>query len=1365
MKLFKNEKKRMKRCLAITLALYIFVMALVFVVKTQETIATIPAYPVVPEDVFSDSFEIPIVEKVFVGSRSQAGSTQQPSGTGTTYNNNFRVNTLFANANATGLAGENAGHSNYLMFTTSDGGLYAGGTNQVGELSVAKNTTVSGRNSFDWWGINSFFKSTQTVIRDAVIGDVVKVDFGHEHSILLDSENNVYTSGNGANGRLGNGGTANQHHYGTPLTFPLNANEDIVDISAAAATGYALTNQGRLFAWGNNNAGQTPGASGGSHNSPVIIPPPAGQAYKMISASHTGGRFVNSSIYAVCVDDSGVETLYSSGLGGNGQLGRGSTANSSAWVNMTYITTDTPNVTAPSDTPFGIKQIEASEYGFLMLRNDGKVFYCGINTAYQSGTGASATGNITRLTEVIMPYDSTGSQMTAQRIFRSPENTWLELNDNQVWGCGDNRSGQLGYYVTNHRTAAGSPTESAYLTNHYANFLVNPVTMEMAAPIAGGANRKLTPAENFDVSSFANGENKSCECIYEDENGDPAPIKDMMISVRTAVIADAQGRLRASGSFYATHRDTSCYIWPGNHKGEPSFKILTWPAPIRNITRVFAGYGTSMTGGTVTNPNMMMFLKENPENGNQSLYVGGRSNLGSSGADIAGVQNPYRFNSPTKVNLSNVEGRIADVSIGYEYTMLLDDLGYVYTCGSNTNGKLGQGLALSASVSRLTRINFSDATLSASGYDDVRITQISASSQTAYAVDDQGNLWGWGLGSEFQLNGNATQARPIVLARAADPQGKVVMLTSSKVIEDTNSAFYIIRENAQGQRTMYSAGQNRAGRLAKGATVTNSALSAVDTRTFITDTGTAVRGPDLDANNILQMEAHSRNIFILVNEQDDPEGTGQVYMTGYSYWGENGVRGWGDGITGGTNYGSFHRVVMPTESTTSTTRLRAERIFRTGITTAIQLTDGMIWLCGTNDHSDLGFQCKGNQAQSGITNGDAGQRGTGIDHDLGYLANPVTLQIAQPVGSNLQMISTMSPNAATYTAAYSRHRTSIDIYQKDGESNYHPIIDLAGGYNESFMVDANGYLRASSDTAIWDTSTFPYMEDNTSSFRRLSNRNREIQDPTIVFGGYNEEVTDAISDPKTITLGPTAYDKLLDVSQNWHIELLTDEVNDVWTPVDELIGDSSVLNAPLVLDVASWKLSPGEYRIVTYRHANMSNSGTNFAMELLMGGAAEMSELASNDVEGYFRIEPEKDMILHLRQEIQNPENLPIDWDTAPQQALYNIRYGGEQYGAVGNMGTSLFEDIQIGTKRDYSEVKPNPIIPQCFFYTGYAYSTTDENLVNDVVTGSGELILDLEDSKEFWVVIYIQPNEALNNSNNGRYSKDNEFGEIFPAP
>lgn len=78
----------------------------------------------------------------------------------------------------------------------------------------------------------------------------VQGDVGKDHILLLDDAGNLFSLGGNSAGELGNGSRSTEPQ---PLQYVMS---DVVVAKAGIGTSYALTSDGKMYAWGRNDLGQ-----------------------------------------------------------------------------------------------------------------------------------------------------------------------------------------------------------------------------------------------------------------------------------------------------------------------------------------------------------------------------------------------------------------------------------------------------------------------------------------------------------------------------------------------------------------------------------------------------------------------------------------------------------------------------------------------------------------------------------------------------------------------------------------------------------------------------------------------------------------------------------------------------------------------------------------------------------------------------------------------------------------------------------------------------------------------------------------------------------------------------------------------------
>eukprot|EP00760_Papus_ankaliazontas_P001204 PhM_4_TR10420/c0_g1_i1/m.59005 len=127
----------------------------------------------------------------------------------------------------------------HCVALTTNGDVFAAGTGEHGELGLGRST----RTLQPW-----------QPVRNAA-GNVCDIATGQHHTVFVNNEGNVGTTGFNGNGRLGLGDSAQKEIF-TPVTIPKLLEQDVVGVAAGSAFTLAWTYNGRILSWGSNGNGQ-----------------------------------------------------------------------------------------------------------------------------------------------------------------------------------------------------------------------------------------------------------------------------------------------------------------------------------------------------------------------------------------------------------------------------------------------------------------------------------------------------------------------------------------------------------------------------------------------------------------------------------------------------------------------------------------------------------------------------------------------------------------------------------------------------------------------------------------------------------------------------------------------------------------------------------------------------------------------------------------------------------------------------------------------------------------------------------------------------------------------------------------------------
>ena len=280
----------------------------------------------------------------------------------------------------------------------SDHHLYAWGDNSSGEL-----------------GNGSSGGSSDTPVEVSLPSGVTPtaLSAGQGVAYAAGSDGNLYAWGTNAYGNLGDGGSADSS---TPVTVSLPSGVTPTAVAAGYESAYAIGSDGNLYAWGDNFYGELgDGGSEATSPTPVTVALPSGVTPKAIAGG--GGT-----AYAIGSDGN----LYAWGLNASGQLGNGTTNNSS-----------TPVVVA---LPSGVhaRTITAGGGFAHAIGSDGNLYAWGLDdTAGQLGDGGGSDED----TPIVV---SLAPGVTAEAVADNLHSGYAVGSDGTIYAWGYGLAGELG---------------------------------------------------------------------------------------------------------------------------------------------------------------------------------------------------------------------------------------------------------------------------------------------------------------------------------------------------------------------------------------------------------------------------------------------------------------------------------------------------------------------------------------------------------------------------------------------------------------------------------------------------------------------------------------------------------------------------------------------------------------------------------------------------------------------------------------------------------------------------------------------------------------------------------------------------------
>jgi alpha-tubulin suppressor-like RCC1 family protein len=705
------------------------------------------------------------------------------------------------------LRGGLAAGASHTLTARADGTVWAWGDNASGQLG---NGTTTG--STVPVQVNSF----SDVRRGA--GSVAG---GSTHSLAVRSDGTVWAWGQGTNGQLGNGGTAN-----SSIPVQVSGLTNAVAVTAGTAFSAALKSDGTVWSWGLNTNGQLGDNTTTQRTTPV-------QAFTNAARISAGA----SHMLAVRTDG----TAWSWGLNSNGRLGLGDTIQRNAPTQITALTGvstaaagsdhslavrtdgtvaswggngsgqlglgDTTQRTSPTTITglTGVARVSAGLSDSFAIRTNGTASGWGINTSGQVGDSTT-----TQRTTPVAVASLTG----AVAIVAGSQHAVATRPDGAVWSWGGNGSGQLGNGSTTNAGPANLTRINAIRTRS------NVSTGLSHALMADPSGRVLTWGANAN-GQLGNGTT----------SGSTVPVQVWGVS---NAVPTPGGVAAGDAHSLAIVGDGVVLAWGANSSGQlgnNSTTASSVPVVVSGLSGVVA-----VSAGA----NFSMALKSDGTVWTWGLNSNGQLGLGNTTNRLV----PNQITSLTSV---------VSLGAGTTFAFAVRSDGTVRSWGQNTNGQLGDGTTTQrtapVTVTGLTGVSTrpggidggsnhavavrADGTVAAWGSNSVGqlganpatvtssstaltvagltgVARVNAGVQHSAAVRSDGTARTWGLNSSGQLgNGSTTNSWPPVTVNGS--------LTSLGSITG-GSGF---TATAQANGSVWAWGGNASGQLGNGSTTTN----------------------------------------------------------------------------------------------------------------------------------------------------------------------------------------------------------------------------------------------------------------------------------------------------------------------------------------------------------------------------------------------------------------------------------------------------------------------------------------------------------------------------------------------------------------
>ena len=301
------------------------------------------------------------------------------------------------------------------LYIDEYGSLYTFGANQDGQLGTGDNVDYNTPQLID----------VDPTREDEVIQQAGFSNFsGFVSTYAITEEGRLYTWGNNRNGQLGLGSIGASIFKPTEVIFP-DPNTNIVDVEIAYSSQdgqintIALTDQGEVYVWGANSLGQLGLGNVGLHSKPVLLDVVSNQSDEKIVGIDNAGQML-------AITENG--DLYMWGGNGRGEVGVG---------NLVLPYVEEPTKIEEELLNEKIIKAGANQDNTYAIAESGKLYVWGANNNFQLGNGNSAP--FSAPIPVVQLVDETIVEANI-----SINNSYALTEDGKLYMWGGNSFGQAG---------------------------------------------------------------------------------------------------------------------------------------------------------------------------------------------------------------------------------------------------------------------------------------------------------------------------------------------------------------------------------------------------------------------------------------------------------------------------------------------------------------------------------------------------------------------------------------------------------------------------------------------------------------------------------------------------------------------------------------------------------------------------------------------------------------------------------------------------------------------------------------------------------------------------------------------------------
>lgn len=651
---------------------------------------------------------------------------------------------------------------------------------------------------------NKLEKYVQIIVLDSYGYTQSKISSGINFTVALKEDGTVWAWGAGASGRLGNGSTANQTEEVQVLApdgkGPL---KNVKDISVGYDSASALLEDGTVVSWGDNGSANLGDGTSTASSIPVYVVDSEGEKIQNIIQIAKG----NDVNLALTKDGE----VYSWGYNAYGQLGIGSTTNSSYAVKVKEPT--------GKGTIKGILEVFAGMHHTVMLAEDGTVWAMGLNDAGQLGDGTT--------TDRSLPVQSKIAGV--DKLVISAHSQMAIKEDGSFWTWGWNAYGQLSDGTTTNRA---TPIQPKWDSTTVVTDVIDMGSAGTTHYILDSNHRVYAVGLN---STGQVGDNTTTNRSYfievKAKYGETLP--NNIVKISQSIARPSNSTDTAVGYFI---REDGCVLGAGKNSSYQLFGkntdvlktakemknsyIEITPRVIYNEIGVnqklnintvenFNMYATKPVLGTITWSSSNEQIATVDEQGNVTGKAEGQTTIIAKDS-----KNGYIAMATVYVTRQNAI-TVPQVAQGQKFTIVLKADGTVWATGQNNYGQCGIGNG-ETNLCELQPVK------TAEGKELNNIVKIASGLEHTLALTKDGKVYSWGYNNNGQL-GNNSKTNQNVANFMLDENGDTPVENVVDIAAG-NTHSTILKENGE----VYAVGENTYGQIGDNTLVNKMLLTQVE---------------------------------------------------------------------------------------------------------------------------------------------------------------------------------------------------------------------------------------------------------------------------------------------------------------------------------------------------------------------------------------------------------------------------------------------------------------------------------------------------------------------------------------------------------